>query len=235
MIEEFKRGAKDGIPIALGYFAVSFTFGIAGSVDGLYWWQVVLISMTNLTSAGQFAGLEVMAAAGSLIELALTQLVINLRYSLMALSLTQNLDKKFKGIYRWLYGFAITDEIFAVAATNEKPVRRSYFGGLMVLPYFGWMFGTLFGVVLGNVLPAVVVSSLGIAIYGMFVAIVVPDAKKDRNILIVVIVAMAISCILKFTPVFAHISSGFAIIICAVAASALGALVFPMSYEEADS
>ena len=235
MIKEFKRGARDGVPIALGYLAVSFTFGLAGSVDGLSWWQVVLISMTNLTSAGQFAGLEVMAAAGSLMELALTQLIINLRYSLMALSLTQNLDKRFKGISRWLYGFAITDEIFAVAATNSAPVRRSYFGGLMFLPYFGWTFGTLFGVLCGNILPAVVVSSLGIAIYGMFVALVVPDAIKDKKIMVVCIIAMAISCIIKFLPALSGISSGFAIIICAVAASAFGALVFPMSYEEGDS
>ena len=232
MNEEFKRGLGAGVPIALGYFAVSFTFGIAGALDGLSIWQVVLISMTNVTSAGQFAGLEVMAALGSFIEMALTQLVINLRYALMALSLTQNLDSKFKGIYRWLFGFMITDEIFAVAATQEKPVRRSFFFGLMCLPYIGWSGGTLLGVVLGNVLPAIVVTSLGIAIYGMFIAIVVPEAKKERNILIVVIIAMAISCAVHYLPVLCNISSGFAIIICAVAASAVGAVLFPVADKE---
>lgn len=227
-MREFPRGLRDGIPIALGYFAVSFTFGIMGALDGLTWWQTVLISMTNMTSAGQFAGLEVMVAMGSYLEMALTELIINIRYSLMAISLSQNLDEKFNGLSRAILGFGITDEIFAVSAIRTKPVTRSYFLGLMTLPYWSWAGGTLCGVVLGSVLPNVVVMSLGIAIYGMFIAIVVPPAKKNRQIMLVSLVAIAISCLLYYLPVFSFVSSGFSIIICAVAASVVGALLFPI-------
>ncbi len=225
---QFRRGLRDGIPIALGYFSVSFTFGIMGALDGFTWWQVVLISMTNLTSAGQFAGLEIMMAMGSFLEMALTEFVINLRYGLMAISLTQNLDERFRGIWRVLMGFGITDEIFAVAVSRKEPVTRSYFFGLMLIPYWSWTFGTLTGVVLGSVLPTIVVTSLGIAIYGMFIAIVVPVAKKESRVLFSVILAIMLSCLLAYVPALSFVSSGFSIILCAVIASAVAAVLFPV-------
>ncbi len=223
----FSRGLRDGIPIGLGYFSVSFSFGIIAVSSGLTWWEALLISMTTLTSAGQFAGVTVMAAAGSLVEMAITQLVINLRYALMSISLSQKVDEKFKGIYRMLLGFGMTDEIFAVAMNSGKNIKRAYFFGLMVIPYIGWSLGTLSGAICGNILPDIVCDALGIALYGMFIAIVVPGMKRDKSVAIVVAIAIGISCILYYLPIFDKISSGFSVIICSVIASAVGAILFP--------
>ncbi len=228
----YRQGLHDGIPIALGYFGVSFTFGIMGSGGGLAWWQTLFISMTCLTSAGQFAGLNIMLAAGTYFEMALAQFVINLRYSLMSISLSQKTDEKFKGIYRWLLGFGMTDEVFAVAASYKGKVRRSYFFGLFTLPYFGWAAGTLVGAICGNILPEIVTNALSVAIYGMFVAIVVPGIKENPKISLAVAVAIVLSCILTYVPVLNQISVGFAVIICGVAASVVGAIFFPIEIND---
>jgi predicted branched-subunit amino acid permease len=230
----FKKGLTDGIPIALGYISVSFTFGLQGVSMGLTWWQAFMISLTNLTSAGQFAGLEIMLRGGGLfVEMACTQLVINLRYALMSLSLSQKMDECLTGIHRWLVGFGITDEIFAVAAGQKEDVGRSYMYGLILLPLCGWVGGTLLGAVAGQLLPAAIRSALGIAIYAMFIAIIIPPAKKNRAILKVVALAVLLSCAFHWLPVLNRVSSGFVIIICAVAAAAFGALAFPVQEDEA--
>ena len=231
-MEQFLQGIKDGSPIGIGYFSVSFTFGLAAVSSGLNWWESLLVSMMNLTSAGQFAGITVMAAAGSYLELAVSQFVINLRYALMSISLSQKVDSQFGAGKKLFLGFANTDEIFAVAMSREGEVGSRYFGGLAVLPYLGWTLGTLAGAVCGNILPRQVSDALGLAIYGMFIAIIVPAMKKDSRILKMVLLAVALSCALYYIPVFQHISEGFAIIICAVAASAAGALLVPMEEGE---
>ena len=233
-MNQFKNGLHDGIPIALGYFSVSFAFGIMAVEGGCSALEAVLISLFNLTSAGQFAGVTVMTALGSYIEMALTQFIINLRYSLMAISLSQKTDDKFKGIWRALLGFGITDEVFAVAASKKGDIGRRYFAGLITLPIIFWTLGTLFGAVLGNIMPAFISNALSVALYGMFIAIVVPAAKSDKKILAVVLIAAAISLVLKYTPGLSKISSGFAIIICAVTASAVGAF-FTDRKEKSDS
>ena len=225
---EWWDGVKQGIPIACGYFFVSFTFGILGASLGFRWWETVLISMTNLTSAGQVAGVRTIAAGGSIAELALSQLVINLRYSLMGISLSQNTDDDFTGAKRAVLGFGITDEIYAVAVNRPKPVSTRFFLGLMTLPYFGWSLGTLAGALFGGVLPASVTEVMTLAIYGMFIAIVLPKAKAETGVLIVVGLASAVSCALYFAPVFSRIPVGFAIIICAVLAAVAGAVLFPV-------
>ena len=225
-----KRGIKDGIPIGLGYFSVSFSFGILAVTNGFSVLQTLLISMTNLTSAGQFAGITVIASMGTMLEMAITQFVINLRYSLMAISLSQKVSKRFNGLSRTVLGFSITDEIFAVAV-SKKEVTRKYFLGLAILPYIGWAFGTLFGAVCGNVLPQIISEALGIALYGMFIAIVVPDMKKNRFVSVVVVVAIVISSLLYYIPALSWISSGFAVIISAVIAAAVGA-VLSVKYED---
>lgn len=230
-MKDFSRGMRDGIPIALGYVSVSFTFGLMAVSAGMNWWQAVLISMTNVTSAGQFAGLDIMIAGGTLIEMALSQFVINLRYALMSLSLSQKVDKTIHGIYRFAVGFGVTDEIFAVAMNREKKVSRYYMFGLILVPYIGWAGGTLAGAVLGGILPELVRSALGIAIYGMFLAIIIPKARENTCYLKVIVIAVVLSCCFKWIPVLKHLSSGFVIIICAVAASALGAFLYPISEE----
>lgn len=230
-MKEYSQGFRDGIPIALGYFFVSFSFGITGVAHGLFWWEVVLISMTNLTSAGQFAGVQILLAGGSLAELAVSQLVINLRYALMSVSLSQKTDERFRGASRWLLGFGITDEIFGVAMNRDGAVSRSYFLGLMSLPYFGWALGTLAGAVFGSVMPQKLTEGMSIAIYGMFLAILVPKAKSDLRVLAVIAVAAACSCLLFYVPAFSGISVGTRIILCGLLSSVIGALIFPRAEE----
>lgn len=224
---EYREGLRHGFPIACGYFFVSFTFGILGASLGFRWWESTLISMTNLTSAGQIAGIKTIAAGGSVFELALSQFIINLRYSLMGISLSQNMSEDVSGPRRAFLGFGITDEIYGVAASRKVPVTTAYFLGLMTLPYFGWAFGTLFGAFLGDILPKTVTEVMSLAIYGMFIAIVVPAAKESRRVLGVVAIAAAVSCLMYYVPMLKEVSVGFAIIVSAVAAAALGAWLFP--------
>jgi 4-azaleucine resistance transporter AzlC len=225
---EFNKGLKDGIPIALGYFSVSIAFGLMAVECGCTATEAVFISLTNLTSAGQFAGITVMAGMGGYIEMALTQLVINSRYALMGVSLSQKVDAKFKGWRRVLLGFAITDELYAVAIGHEGEVSSEYFAGLVSLPIVGWSAGTLCGAVLGNIMPDMITNALGLALYGMFIAVVVPKVRENRHVLIAVFIAIAISSALYYIPVFSKVSAGFAIIISAVVASAACALIFPV-------
>ena len=230
---EFRRGIKDGIPICLGYYAVSVAFGILTVEKGCTIVQSVLISLCNLTSAGQFAGLTIIAEMGSLIELGLSQLLINMRYMRMAISLSQKLNDDARGIWRWIIGFAITDEIYAVAMSNEK-VSRKYFLGLMITPILGWTGGTFTGALLGNILPLMITEALGVALYGMFIAIVVPAAKEDLYVLLTVLIAIACSSAFTLIPALGRVPGGFSIIICTVIASAAGAIFFPVETEETD-
>ena len=230
-VQDFTDGLKAGIPIGLGYLSVSFTFGIIAVSYGFYWWQAVLISMLNLTSAGQFAGIGVMQNPGQYLEMFITQLTINIRYSFMTIALSQKADSRFRGIYRWVLGAATTDEIFAVAVARAQ-VSPAYYFGLQIIPYIGWTLGTLIGAVLGNVLPAPLISALGLAIYSMFVAIVIPEMKKVKAVVYVVALALVISCMFTYLPVLKHVSSGIAVSICAVTAAAVGALAFPRPQEE---
>ena len=228
-MNNYKRGLITGIPIALGYLSVSFTFGIMAVSFGLSWWQAVLISMTTVTSAGQFAGIGIMIHPGQYIQMLISQITINIRYSFMSISIGQKADSRFSGIYRWLLGFFITDEIFAVA-TKENEIRRSYFAGLATLPYLGWALGTF----IGNILPDRLMSALSVAIYGMFVAVVVPEMKKARPVLIVVIIAIILSCLFYYIPLLSKISSGITITIVAITAAIIGSIFFPVA-DEADN
>ena len=227
-MSDWKQGLRDGIPIALGYISVSFTFGLMAVDAGLAWWQAVLISVCNLTSAGQFMGLDIMVAGGTYLEMALAQFIINLRYALMSISLSQKVDSDFRGASRLGLGFFMTDEIFGVAAGREGEVSRSYFLGLSTFPLCGWTLGTLAGALLGGVLPPVLQSAMGIAIYGMFLAIIIPKARADTRYLKVIVIAVVLSCCFRYLPVLENVSSGFAIIICAVVASVIGAIFYPI-------
>ena len=231
-INSFRKGIADGIPICLGYLAVSFAFGIFSVESGLSIGEALLISMTNVTSAGQLAAVPIITAGGSLVELAVAQFVINLRYSLMSVSLSQKLSKKVRLIDRFIISFVNTDEVFAVSVSQTGKVGRKYLYGLILTPYLGWSAGTLFGAVAGNILPAVVISSLGVAIYGMFIAIVVPPAKKKKPVLLCIVIAVALSCAFKFIPALSVVPQGFTVIICAVAASVLLALIAPVNTEK---
>ena len=228
----FLKGVKHGLPIGLGYLSVSFAFGAQCTASGLTILQAVLISMTNLTSAGQMAGLQVMvtqtALLSGLIEMALSQFIINLRYALMGLSLTQKLGATMNTPRRMFFSFANTDEIFAVASSQPEKLHHHYLYGLMVMPYIGWSLGTLLGAAAGEILPEFVTNALGIAIYGMFIAIVIPPARKEKAVAVVALIAIAVSVAFKYLPVLSKVSGGFVVIICAVIAATLGALLFPV-------
>lgn len=244
MNKQFLQGIRHGIPIALGYLSVSFAFGISAVNGGLNPLQALLISMTNVTSAGQLAGLDLMVNAGSmvnaamLIQMALTQFTINLRYALMGLSLGQRLDGTMNTLRRMIFAFCNTDEIFAVASSQPEKVGHKYLYGLMLTPYFGWALGTLLGAVAGQLLPEFVNTALGIAIYGMFVAIVIPPAREQKPVRFVVLLAAACSLLCKYMPVLGRFFSegnrgGYAVILCAVVAAGVGAWLFPIKDEEA--
>ena len=195
--------------------------------------QAVLISLTNLTRAGQVAALPLMAGGASLAEMALTQLTINLRYALMSLSLGRKLDGTMGTFQRMFFSFANTDEIFAVASSQPEKVGKAYLYGLMLTPWIGWTAGTLLGAAAGTLLPEFVRSALGIAIYGMFLAIILPPARKSRPVRFVVLVAVALSLCFHYIPGLNTVSSGFVIIICGVLAAALGAWRFPAEEDAA--
>ncbi|MBQ1255212.1 MAG: AzlC family ABC transporter permease [Clostridia bacterium] len=231
MKNRFLIGLHHGLPIGLGYLSVSFAFGIFSLGQGLSIWETLLISMTNLTSAGQLAGVPIIAVGGSAAELAVTQLVINLRYSLMSVSLSQKLHDSVSLPHRLAVAFFNTDEIFAVASSRTEPLTRSYLYGLGVCPYLGWSLGTLAGALAGDILPASLNSALGITIYGMFVAIVIPAMRERKATAWCVLLAVALSCAFRYLPLLSEVSSGFAIILCAVTASALLAYLAPLEQE----
>lgn len=228
----YKKGLKDGIPIALGYFAVSFAFGVTVVGQGLPALTAIFMSMTNLTSAGQFAGATVILALGTFLEIILTQAVINARYFLMGITLSQRLDDKFTLLDRLLCSFGITDEIFAVAVSYKKPVTKQYLYGLILLPFIGWSLGTACGALAGDILPDIITNSLTIALYAMFVAIVIPACMQDKKIAIVTVIAVLLSCVFYYIPSLNEIPSGIAYIVCALVASVVGAIFFPVQEKE---
>ena len=225
----FRQGLVGGIPIALGYIPVSFGFGILAASGGLSALTATIISLTNITSAGQLAGLNILLAAGSVIEMLTAEFVINIRYGLMSISLTQKLDSSFGTLHRLICGFAMTDEIFAVAASQEGLIGTKYFYGLALLPMIAWSASTLLGAVAGYFLPASVQSAMGIVLYAMFLAIILPPATKDRAVAVCVCASALLSVALRVIPALSGVSSGFAVVICALAAAVLAALLFPVA------
>ena len=227
---EFKDGIKKGIPIGVGYLAVSFTFGIWAVEGGVPVWMAVFISLSNLTSAGQFAGTGLMMTGAALFEIGLSVFVINIRYMLMSLALTQKLAKNIKVRDKLLWGFGITDEVFAVASTREREVTTPYMYGLILTPIIGWTFGTFMGAVVGSILPERLSDAMGIALYAMFIAIIIPPAKHSLKILATIIVAVLVTCIFKYIPAL-NIGDGFVMIIATVLAAGLMAFLAPVKDE----
>lgn len=227
--QDFWHGVICGIPVALGYLSVSFGFGIMAVKSGLTVLQATLISLTNLTSAGQAAGVDVIASSGTLIEMALVQLAINIRYALMALSLSQNLSHEFTFPHRLLASYGITDEIFGVCIMQTEPLLPVYMYGVISISMIGWVTGTFLGAAAGTLLPGAITSALGIILYGMFLAIIIPPARKQKSILCVVLASALCSILCSY--LLPQISGGFTVIICAVIASVLGALLFPREEE----
>ncbi len=224
----FKIGLKDGLPVALGYLSVAFAFGMLTVEHGLPGWSAPAISLSNFTGTGQFVGMELIASSASLWELAFTMFVVNIRYLLMSLTLSQRLSSKVTFSQRLLIAFGNTDEIFAVSMQKQQTLPFSYMVGLILCSYLGWNVGTVLGVVASGILPLSVQAALGIALYAMFVAIIIPPAKDSKPILRIVIVSAVLSCIFKWIPFFQSIGDGWIVIICGVVAAGLGAYFYPV-------
>jgi len=229
---EYRTGLGRGLPVGMGYFSVSFGFGAMAVSQGLRIFDATLISLTNVTSAGQFAGLTVIVAAATLWEMILTQLIINSRYALMSLALSQRMGQRIGLLPRLAIAFFNTDEIFALAMARIEPLTVPFMLGLGTLPILGWTLGTLCGALAGSILPASIQAALGVMLYGMFVAIVVPPAKKEKEILITVLLAMGLSTLFTLVPLLKQVSAGISIVICTVVAAAVCAALFPIPEEE---
>lgn len=225
--KNYTKGVQDGLSIGLGYFSVSFSFGILAVKGGLGIFPATLISMITVTSAGQFAGLDSILTGASLFALICTQIVINLRYGLMSLSLSQKLNRNVGTWKRCIIAFFNTDEIFAVAMGQKGGLGLTYMLGLATLPWLGWSSGTLVGAIAGEILPASISSALGLALYGMFIAIVVPVATTSKPVTLVVALAAIFSCIIFFVPSL----QSFSIIICTILSATIVAILFPIEEE----
>ena len=222
----FQRGVRDGLPIGLGYLSVSIALGITAASKGMPLWGAALFSMISMTGTGSLVGINLLAIGGGLIEMILAVAVINARYMLMSLSLTQKLPEDMPMWKRLLIAFGNTDEVFAVASTQTRPLSFPYMMGLILLPVIGWTGGTIIGEAAGNFFTGSLIAAMNIAIYAMYIAIIVPGARKSAAILLVVLLAAGLSCLLTFLPMV-HLGSGWIIIIAGVAASAVGALLGP--------
>lgn len=224
---EFKKGIKSGLPIGIGYIPVSFTFGFLAVSGGLPIWVAVVISLTNLTSAGQFASTNLIFAGAGYLEVALTTFVINIRYMLMSLSLSQKLERKTGTLARLALAFGITDETFVVGSLKPGTLTAPFMLGLILMPIAGWNLGTLMGGCISTLLPQALQNAMGIALYAMFIALIIPAAKASVHVLCIICIAVAVQCGLNYIPVFSFLSDGFRVIISTVAAAGLGAWLFP--------
>ena len=232
--KEFIEGIRDGLPICLGYFSVSMAFGLTAVLSGFPVWAAVMISLTNLTSAGQFAGMNIIAAQGALVEIGLTTLIINIRYFLMSISVSQKVEQKMTMGERLAVSFGITDEIFAVSMQRDHELTLAYMAGLIITPVIGWTGGTLLGAVATSFLPAALSNALGIALYGMFIAVIVPPAREHKNVLFAVILAIAASVACNYLPVIKNLSGGWTIIFITIVVCLIAAWLFPIEEREGE-
>lgn len=230
--QEFLEGVRDGIPICLGYFSVSMAFGLTEVLSGIPAWAAVMISLTNLTSAGQFAGTNLLVANGTMIELAMTTLIINIRYFLMSISVSQKVEQKMTLKERLAVSFGITDEIFAVSMQRDHELTSVYMAGLILTPVLGWTGGTLIGAVATSLMPPILSNAFGIALYGMFIAIIVPPAREHKNVLFAVLLAIFASVACRYLPVIKNLSDGWTIILICIVVCLIAAYCFPVEESE---
>lgn len=225
------KGLRDGVPISLGYFAVAFSLGIAARSAGFTAFQALLMSLFNNASAGEFAAFTLVGAGAGYIEVALMTLVTNARYLLMSCALSQKLPADTPLLPRLLIGFDVTDEIFGVSIAYPGRLNPVYTYGVILAALPGWALGTFFGVLMGNVLPVRLVSALSVALYGMFIAVIVPPARQNRVIAALIVISMALSWLFSAVELFHFMSSGAQVIVLTVAISAFAAWRFPIREE----
>lgn len=229
----FGRGMRDGIPIGMGYFAVSFTLGIAAKKAGFSALQASVMSATMLASAGQFAAIQLITSGAGFVEMVMTQIVVNLRYLLMSSALSQKVRRDKPFFHRFLMAYGVTDEVFGISTAAPGRLHPAYMYGAVTMAAPGWVLGTLCGAVVGMILPARVMSALNVALYGMFMAVVIPPSRKSRIIAGVVVVSMAASAAFSLIPGLRQVPSGFQMMILTVLVAGAAAALFPVKAEEA--
>lgn len=230
--QEFFEGVRDGLPICLGYFSVSMAFGMTAVLSGIPLWAAVMISLTNLTSAGQFAGMNLIVTGGAFVEIALTTLIINIRYFLMSISVSQKVEQEMTMKERLAVAFGITDEIFAVSMQRNHELTTAYMAGLILIALLGWTGGTFAGGAVTSLMPPVLSNAMGIALYGMFIAIIIPPAKEHKNVLFAVVLAILASVACKYLPIVKNLSSGWTIILVTIVVCMIAAWLFPVEESE---
>lgn len=228
--EVFKEGIKDGIPICLGYFVVSFALGIVAKSVGLTPFQGFLTSLLNNASAGEYAAFTVIMADATYLEMAIITLVANARYMLMSAVLSQKFSRETPFYHRIFVGFALTDEIFGISAARKGYLNPYYNYGAMLVALPGWSIGTAFGITAGNILPNLAISALSVALYGMFLAIIIPPAKEEKAIRIAIIISFIFSFI--FVNLFDNISAGTRIILLTILISGVISIIFPLKEDK---
>ncbi|MBP3891146.1 MAG: AzlC family ABC transporter permease [Solobacterium sp.] len=227
----FQEGARDGLPIGIGYFAVSFALGIAMRNVGMNWFQGMVMSLLNNASAGEYAGIAMIGAHALYIETAFMVMIANARYFLMSCALSQKISPKTSLFHRILIGFDITDELFGLAIAKKGYVEPSYYYGAMSVSIPGWAIGTALGIVLGNILPTRIVQALSVALFGMFLAVIIPQAKKDSVVFIFILLSFLLSYLCTLLPMLAGISEGTKTIVLTVLLASLAAVIRPHKEE----
>lgn len=230
--KQFKSGFLLGLPIMLGYIPVSFTYGSVAVGGGMTPLSAFLMSLSNLTSSGQFAATNIIINHGAVAEIIMITIIINIRYFLMSMSLSQRLEENTPTFKKAIFAFGVTDEVFAVASSREGKLSAEFMFGLMIAPIFGWSFGTALGSVAMGFVSENFKNAMGIALYGMFVSIIIPPAKAIKPIFKVVLVSAIISTVIFYVPFLKFISGGMAIIVTAVAGAYFGAKHFPITEED---
>ena len=228
----FRAGIRDGIPIALGYFAVAFSLGITARNAGLSVVQGFIASLTNNASAGEYAGITVIAGDSPYWEMALVTMITNARYLLMSCALSQKFSPDTPLRHRLLVGYGVTDELFGIVIARPGFLDPYYSYGAFIVSMPGWAIGTALGIIVGNILPLRIVSALSVALYGMFLAVIIPPARKNRVVAVLVLISFAASFIFSRISIFSGLSAGTKTIILTVAISGLAALLFPVSDEK---
>ena len=229
----FLEGMRDGVPIGLGYFAVAFSLGIAARNAGLTALQGLVASLLCVASAGEYALFNSIGAFGGFLEIALVTLVANARYFLMSCALSQRIDPNMPNLHRYLFGWAVTDEFFGINIARPGYLEPRYYYGAIAVAVPLWAVGTALGILMGNLLPGRVVSALSVALYGMFLAIIIPPARKNSFIGLLVALSMAVSFLFSLLPVLSSISSGFKVIILTLVIAGAAAWIRPVEEEKA--
>ena len=231
---DFLAGVRDGVPIGLGYLAVAFSLGIAARSAGLNAFQGLLISLLNNASAGEYAAFTVIAADSGFVEMALITLITNARYRLMSCSLSQKFSPDTPLYHRLLVGYDVTDELFGITIARPGSLNPCYTYGAILLAAPAWASGTALGIVAGNLLPLRAVSALSVALYGMFLAIIIPPARKDKVVAMLVAISFALSFACNYLPGVSVLSDGTRTILLTVLISSVAAVLFPVKDQEAE-